>query len=77
MGASADRLAKAFNVSRLDQDTFALRSHQAAFDAAKAGLLSDLVPVKATTPLQDEPVVVSEDNGIRPSTMEKVQKLVR
>lgn len=44
MGHSADRLAAAFNISRQDQDAFALRSHQFAHNAAEKGFLSDIVP---------------------------------
>jgi acetyl-CoA acyltransferase len=44
MGHSADRLAASFNISRQDQDAFALRSNQLAHDAAEKGLLSDIVP---------------------------------
>lgn len=44
MGHSADRLAASFNISRKDQDAFALRSHQFAHDAAEKGLLSDIIP---------------------------------
>ena len=44
MGHSADRLAAAFNVSRQEQDDYAIRSHQMAHDAAKQGFLSDIIP---------------------------------
>lgn len=44
MGHSADRLAAAFSVSRLEQDEFALRSHTLAAQAQGKGLLSDIVP---------------------------------
>ena len=44
MGHSADRLAASFNVSRLEQDEFAIRSHQMAADASAKGYLSDIVP---------------------------------
>ena len=44
MGHSADRLAAAFNVSRQEQDDYAMRSHQMAHDAAKQGFLSDIIP---------------------------------
>ena len=46
MGHSADRLAAAFAVSRLDQDEYALRSHSLAKKAQDEGLLSDVVPFK-------------------------------
>ena len=41
MGHSGDRLAAAFNVTRKEQDEFALRSHQLADKASKDGLLAD------------------------------------
>lgn len=44
MGHSADRLAAAFNVSRQEQDDYALRSHKLAQEATEKGYLSDLVP---------------------------------
>lgn len=46
MGHSADRLAAAFGVSRLEQDEFALRSHSLAKKAQDAGLLQDVIPFK-------------------------------
>lgn len=73
MGESADKLAAMFDVSREEQDAYALRSHQNAARAAEAGLLAEeIVPVTAPpefTPLQ-------HDNGIRPDTsMEKLATL--
>lgn len=44
MGHSADRLAASFQITRQEQDAFALRSHQLAHDAAEKGYLSDIVP---------------------------------
>lgn len=46
MGHSADRLAAAFGVSRVEQDEFALRSHTLAKKAQDAGLLQDVVSFK-------------------------------
>lgn len=46
MGHSADRLAAAFAVSRLEQDEFALRSHTLAKKAQDEGLLEDVMPFK-------------------------------
>ncbi|KAF7666651.1 hypothetical protein LDENG_00098420 [Lucifuga dentata] len=70
MGHSADRLAAAFGVSRLEQDEFALRSHTLAKKAEEAGLLQDVISFKV--PGRD---IVSKDNGIRPSSMEQLAKL--
>ena len=52
----------------MSQDAFALRSHQAAFDAVQKGYLTEIVPVKV--PGQNG--LVTADNGIRVSTPEKL-----
>lgn len=46
MGHSADRLAAAFGVSRVEQDEFALRSHTLAKKAQDEGLLQDVISFK-------------------------------
>lgn len=46
MGHSADRLAAAFNVTRQEQDEYALRSHALAKEAQEKGYFTDLVPFK-------------------------------
>ena len=71
MGEFADRLNVMFGVSREDQDKFGLRSHIMADQAAKAGNLSDIVPVQV--PGLENPIIA--DNGIRPATLEKLAKL--
>lgn len=71
MGHSADRLAAAFNVSRSEQDEFALRSHTFAENATKQGLLSDVMTVNV--PGKKAPV--SHDLGVRVAPMEKLAKL--
>jgi acetyl-CoA acyltransferase len=49
MGITAENVAKRYGVARQDQDAFALRSHQRAAAAQKAGAFDDeIVPVKAT-----------------------------
>lgn len=45
MGHSGDRLAAAFQVTRQEQDAYALRSHTLAEKATNDGLLSDIVPI--------------------------------
>ena len=71
MGHSSDRLAAAFNVSRKEQDDYAIRSHKAAQAAQDAGLLTDVVPYKVPGVAQ----TVAKDNGIRVSTPEQMAKL--
>jgi acetyl-CoA acyltransferase len=50
MGLTAERVARHYNVSREDQDAFALASHQKALAAQAAGRFADeLIPVTVTT----------------------------
>ncbi|KAH1173646.1 hypothetical protein KIL84_017485, partial [Mauremys mutica] len=70
MGHSADRLAAAFAISRVEQDEYALRSHTLARKAQDEGLLTDVIPFKV--PGKD---TVIKDNGVRPSSMEQMGKL--
>ncbi|HEY3707049.1 MAG TPA: thiolase family protein [Terracidiphilus sp.] len=50
MGLTAERVAKHYNISREDQDAFALRSHQRAVAARESGRFADeIVPVTVTT----------------------------
>lgn len=44
MGHSADRLAAAFNVTRQEQDDYALRSHTLAAQAHQNGHFTDMIP---------------------------------
>ena len=77
MGLTAERVARHYNVSREDQDAFALASHQKAVGAQKAGQFDEeLIPVKLTTAAPGAKagkLVVSEkvfaaDEGPRPDT---------
>lgn len=46
MGHSGDRLAAAFNISRQEQDDYALRSHTLAAKAQQEGHFTDVSPYK-------------------------------
>ncbi|XP_051775212.1 trifunctional enzyme subunit beta, mitochondrial-like [Erpetoichthys calabaricus] len=70
MGHSADRLAAAFQVSRLEQEEFALRSHTLAKKAQEDGLLTDVIPFKMPGGR-----IVTKDNCIRPSPLEQMGKI--
>ncbi|XP_055919500.1 trifunctional enzyme subunit beta, mitochondrial [Eupeodes corollae] len=71
MGHSADRLAAAFQVSRKEQDDYALRSHTLAKQAEEKGYFTDMVPFKVS----GVDKTVDKDNGIRVSTSESLAKL--
>jgi 3-oxoadipyl-CoA thiolase len=76
MGETAENVAEEFNVSREDQDQYALTSQQRAVAAIKAGKFKDeIVPV--TIPQRKgDAVVVDTDEHPRPeTTLEKLAKL--
>jgi acetyl-CoA acyltransferase len=76
MPETAENVAEDFNISRADQDAFALRSQHKAGAAQHAGRF-----VKEITPViipkrKGDPVIVDQDEHMRPqTTMEDLQKL--
>jgi acetyl-CoA acyltransferase len=69
MGESAERMAKENGISRVEQDRWALRSHQlAAQGTADGRLRTEIVPT-FIPPRYEE--VVERDNGIRTDTTEE------
>lgn len=76
MGETAENVAEKYGVSRVDQDNFALRSHQRAVTAQRSGRFAEeIVPV--TIPRKKgEPVVVTDDESPRADTsLEKLAAL--
>ncbi|OKH13836.1 thiolase family protein [[Limnothrix rosea] IAM M-220] len=75
MGLTAEKVAEKFNVSREDQDAFALRSHQKALDARENGRFkAEIIPVtiRETRYVDGKPELVETlfeaDEGIRADT---------
>ena len=70
MGLTAENLANDYSISRLEQEKFALGSHQKALSAQSKGLLTnEIVPVKSPDKL------VKFDGCMRDSTLEKMANL--
>jgi acetyl-CoA acetyltransferase family protein len=68
MGETAENVAERYEVSREDQDAFALESHRRAVAAAEAGRFDDeIVTVDVAQPKGD-PLTVHADEGPRPDT---------
>ncbi|QBD80141.1 3-oxoadipyl-CoA thiolase [Ktedonosporobacter rubrisoli] len=76
MGETAENVAERYNVSRADQDAYALRSHQQAVAAQQADIFAAEI-VQVTIPQKKgEPVVVTRDEHPRSDTsLEKLAKL--
>ncbi len=79
MGNTAENVARRFEVSRADQDAFALRSHQRAVAAWAAGKFKDEVLPIPTRVFEDgswRSVTVDRDDGPRADTsLEKLAAL--
>jgi 3-oxoadipyl-CoA thiolase len=75
MGETAENVAERYGVSRADQDSYALRSHQRALAAAADGRFAEEI-VSVEVPMGRETAVVSEDEGPRSDTsLERLAKL--
>jgi len=76
MIGTAENLAKQYEISREEQDRFALRSHEKAVAAIEAGKFeSEIVPVSIPQ-RRGDPVIVDRDEGPRGDTsLERLAKL--
>ena len=68
MGEITDRSNDRHGLTREEQDAWAARSHQRAAAAQKNGVLAEEIAPVSVPQRKGEPVVVSEDEGIRPDT---------
>jgi acetyl-CoA C-acetyltransferase len=68
MGETTEGVQHRYDMTREEQDEFAARSHELAAAAIKDGRFADeIVPVEIPQ-RKGDPVVVSEDEGVRPGT---------
>ncbi|HDK4482442.1 TPA: thiolase family protein [Staphylococcus aureus] len=83
MGLTAENVASQFDVSREDQDAYAVRSHQRAYDAQRDGRFKDeIIPIQVNSVeytnagLKVHTNIFDQDEFIRPdTTMEALAKL--
>ena len=78
MGETAENVAERYDVSRGDQDAFALRSHERAVAAAAAGRFAEeIVSIEAPPPGgRGEAITVTADEGPRAdTTLERLASL--
>jgi len=76
MGETAERVAQKYEVSREDQDAFALRSHQRAIAAQESGRLAEEIVPVVLEQRKGEPIRLSSDEGPRPdSSLEALARL--
>lgn len=76
MGITAENLAEKFNISREDQDLFAYNSQMKATKAQQNGVLAEEICNVEIPQRKGDPIVVSQDEFIRPdTTLEKLATL--
>jgi 3-oxoadipyl-CoA thiolase len=76
MGETAERVAQKYEVSREDQDAFALRSHQRALAAQKSGRLAEEIVHVEVPQKKGEALRLADDEGPRADTsLEALSKL--
>jgi acetyl-CoA C-acetyltransferase len=75
MGMTAENVAERYNVSRADQDEFALQSQKRALAAIAAGRFKDEIVPVASPQRKGDPVVFDTDEYPRDTTIEALGKL--
>lgn len=71
MGRTAENLAKKYNIGRIEQDSFAVDSHQKAASAQQDGKFKDEI-----VPFNVNGKIIDQDNLIRPGTnLESLSKM--
>ncbi|MFI7434600.1 acetyl-CoA C-acetyltransferase [Micromonospora haikouensis] len=68
MGESTERHGARHGITRTEQDAFAAASHQRAAAAQKNGHFAEEITPVIIPQRKGDPVVISEDEGIRPDT---------
>jgi acetyl-CoA C-acetyltransferase len=68
MGQGSDTRNETYKVSREEQDEWSSRSHERAADATKAGRLRDEIVTVSVPQRKGDPMLIEEDEGIRPGT---------
>jgi len=77
MGEGTERHNARFGLTREEQDEFAARSHELAAAAIKEGRFAEeIVPVEIPQ-RKGDPIVVSEDEGVRPGTTSEMLAKLR
>ena len=75
MPETAENVAAEYNISRADQDAFALRSQQRAVAAQLAGRFADEIVPVTLTQKKGDPIVVAKDEHPRETSLEALAKL--
>lgn len=75
MGVTAENVAERYQISREEQDAFALESHRRAKAATESGRFCDEIVPILVPQRKAEPIVFDRDEQIRDTSLEKMAKL--
>src|SRR5690606_12008958 len=75
MPETAENVAEQFNISREDQDLFALRSQEKTAKAQAAGIFAEEIVAIEIPRRKQEPLIFDKDEHPRASTLEKLAAL--
>ena len=75
MGSCADECAREYNISREDQDDFAIQSYKKASDAIKSGLFKNEIVHVNIPQRKGDDIVITEDEEYKNVKLEKLPKL--
>lgn len=75
MGVTAENIAARYGISRVEQDTFGLVSHQRARKAIKEGLFKDEIVPVIIPQKKGDPIIFDTDERPMDTTLEKMGKL--
>ena len=75
MGVTAENVAERYEISREEQDAFALESHRRARAATEAGRFADEIVPLAVPQRKADPILFDKDEQIRDTSLEKMAKL--
>lgn len=75
MGNCAELCAKEYNISREDQDNFAITSYKRVAEAWKAGKFNDEVVPVSVPQRKGDPIIISEDEEFKNVFLDKIPGL--
>ncbi|MEL6867651.1 MAG: acetyl-CoA C-acyltransferase, partial [Bacteroidota bacterium] len=75
MGVCADNTATKYDISREDQDRYAIQSYQRAGEATESGAFKEEIVPVAVPQRKGDPLVISEDEEYKRVNFDKVPKL--
>lgn len=73
MGIHAELCSRDYNISREEQDEFAIKTYQKAQAATEAGLFSEIVPVEVSGGRGKPPIKVTRDDEVKNLNIDKLK----